>query len=248
MNDIKDLLERAAAGAGRCAVTSEDVHVRAAHIRSRRMAVASGALVAVLVLATFVGPVFDAWREPQHSFAAGRKLPAAAFPAPINEIQRLKALTLMLPKRLGQGGLLRQTDSLYDRRHQTPEDVIGPFDGRVLIPSGYLYIEVFHEDDLVKSDRMREMVSQGPCESAATGPCEVEEVPGSGDLGIWSERREPFMAWRGFHGGYSGVLKLKDGSVLTITEGISDKAELASLTRFEFRELMLRVEFLPEER
>ncbi|MEU5398397.1 hypothetical protein ABZ348_03750 [Streptomyces sp. NPDC005963] len=244
MNDVKDLLERAAADAGRSTVSSEHVYARAAYIRSCRRAVASGVLVVVLALVAFVRPAFDTWLDERHSSAAGQKRPARAFPIPINEIQRLEAIVELLPERLHPGGGFIQTDSLYDRRHQAPQDVIGPFDGRFRIPSGYLYIEVFDEDDLMRTTRAIHMHTL--CEGRYQDNCSTTDLPGIGKLEIWEQKEPPISQWHGFRGGFSGVLKLENGSVLTISEAVSIKTRLKSLTRDEFRELMLRVEFLPE--
>ncbi|WP_329023202.1 hypothetical protein [Streptomyces sp. NBC_00690] len=248
MNDIKDLLERAAAGAGRCTVTSEDVHTEAARIRSRRMAVASGALVAVLASAAFVGAALDSWHDEQRASATAGHGPVSGVLVTSGTEALLEGFIAMMPQRLREGGSFHQAESAHDRRHEAPTDRVGPFDGRILTPSGYLYIEYFDEDDVMRSDRVREMLTPGQCEADFKADCRTEKVPGSGQLEIWSQKQQRIMLWQGFHGGYSGILRLPDGAVLTITEAVRDKTKLQSLTRVEFRELMLRAEFLPEEK
>ncbi len=99
MNDVRELLDRAAEGAGQPAFSAGAVYAKAARIRRRRRAAASAAVLAVVAAGAFTLPRTGGDEDPAPASVASAGPSASPSAAAADRAGRLAAL---LPPDVGE--------------------------------------------------------------------------------------------------------------------------------------------------
>lgn len=148
MNDVRELLGRAAEDAGQPVISTEVVYARAARVRRRRVAAVSAAAVCAVAAGAFVVPGIAAERTPQTS--------SVAAPAkPVGNSARAGKLIKLLPAGVGS---VEQVSLAVIIKQATPEQakehLYGPLDGQYSVRRdggvGYLVIGLMDAKTLEK--------------------------------------------------------------------------------------------------
>lgn len=254
MNDVRELLGRAAEDAGQPVISTEVVYARAARVRRRRVAAVSAAAVCAVAAGAFVVPGIAAERTPQTS--------SVAAPAkPVGNSARAGKLIKLLPAGVGS---VEQVSLAVIIKQATPEQakehLYGPLDGQYSVRRdggvGYLVI------GLMDAKTLEKKLGGGPrdtdlCKTRTGEPhrtdCVSEKLPDGSELTIWSDSMNygdggtpqwgPELVAR---------LSLKDGGQLVMRDSTGFEADTAQgpllrtppLTRAQLRTLMLRPELL----
>lgn len=129
MNDVRELLDRAAEGAGKPAFSTASVYARAARVRRRRRAVVSAAALTVVAAGAFALPRTGGDADPAHTTVASpgpSGSPTASAPAPT----RAERLAALLPGGVGE---IEEVSLAVLIKNATPEQArakyLGPLDG-----------------------------------------------------------------------------------------------------------------------
>ncbi|MFE6041561.1 hypothetical protein [Streptomyces sp. NPDC056452] len=257
MNNVHELLERAAESAGRPDVSTEAVYARAARIRFRRRAAVSAAALAVVAVGAVTLPGYaDGTKAEQSSVASA--------PAPqTGRTEKAQRLAALLPPGVGDieqvslAVLIKQATA-----EQDDKEYAGPLDGQYAVRRdggvGYLALSVMDRAQVAKkfkgSPRGDLCVPQG--QDSPRSDCVHEKLPDGSALTIWSDS----MAYG--DGGtprwgpeFTGRLELKDGSLLAVrssTGYTGDRSQGPLLTspplsREELRTLLLSPQVLPQK-
>ncbi|WP_031083144.1 hypothetical protein [Streptomyces sp. NRRL WC-3549] len=219
MNDVRELLERAAADAGRPAVSTGAVYARARKIRYRRRAAVSVAALAVVAAGAAALPgVRDVTGTEPPSVATApvaQKSPpgkaarlAALLPEDVGSVEKVSLRALIGNGTSGQG--------------QTAH--AGPLDGEYMVrkDGGAGYLVVKYLDRAVLGERPDGTEEDDLCAPGGVGrplaDCVRDELPDGSVLTTWSDPME--------HAGRDGTplwgpelngrLELKDGSLLGV--------------------------------
>ncbi|MFC5169216.1 hypothetical protein [Streptomyces mutomycini] len=256
MNDVRELLERAAEGAGRPAVSTGAVYARAARIRLRRRA--AGA-VAVLAVVAAGGAALPGLTGP----AATEQTSVAAVPVSDSGRQgKAESLTALLPRGVGD---VTRVSLLTLTKNATPEQAektyAGPLDGEYLIRkdggTGYLLLRYMKGSAVAERSGgtgLDDVCAARSGEPAFTD-CAREELPDGSILTTWSDS----MAYAGQDGTPEwgpervGRLELGDGSLLVVRASsgyLGDRSQGPLLTgppldQEQLRTLIQRPELLP---
>ncbi|MFF9690150.1 hypothetical protein [Streptomyces sp. NPDC014623] len=257
MNDVHELLERAAEPAGDPAVSIEAVYARAARVRFRRRAAVSAAALAVVATGVVVLPgLADGVRTPRSAVASAPV--ATAYGS--GKADRLAAL---LPSGVGS---IEQVSLAALIRNATPqqdgEKYAGPLDGQYMVRAdgGTGYLVLFFMERGTGDEKPGGGAGQRDlCAPRGQEPpladCVREELPDGGVLTTWSDSMD--------HGDGStprwgrevaGRLVLKDGSVLGARSSTGYLGEHSQgpllkappLGQKELGALLLRPEMLPK--
>ncbi|MGW4231978.1 hypothetical protein ACWEF9_22235 [Streptomyces sp. NPDC004980] len=256
MNDVHELLERAAEGAGRPAVSTEAVYARAARVRFRRRAVVSAAALAVVAAGAVTLPGFAAGPEPERSSVASA---SAGQAGRTGKAERLAAL---LPAGVGD---IEQVSLAVLIKQATPEqddtEYVGPLDGQYAVrrDGGVGYLALLLMEGPQVAEKFGGSPMGDPCEpqgpDSPRSDCVHEELPDGSALTIWSDSMEYGDGGTPQWGPeFVGRLELKDGSLLAArssTGYTGDRSQGPLLKsppigREQLRTLLLSPELLPE--
>ncbi|MFD9503979.1 hypothetical protein [Streptomyces sp. NPDC060035] len=259
MNNVHELLERAAEGAGRpdVSVSTEAVYARAARVRFRRRATVAAAALTVLAAGAVTLPGFtDGTRTEQSSVASapvgqtGRtgkaERLAALFPAGVGDIEQVSLAVL----------LKQETPA------QARTEYVGPLDGQYAVrrDGGVGYLALLFMDRVRVAKKFSGSPMTDLCATRGQEPprddCLREELPDGSVLTIWSDSMDYGDGGTPRWGPeFAGRLELKDGSLLAVrsspgyTGDHSQGPLLKSppLSREQVRTLLLSPEVLPKK-
>ncbi|WP_406454722.1 hypothetical protein OG782_25595 [Streptomyces sp. NBC_00876] len=253
MNDVRELLGRAAEDAGRPVISTEVVYARAARVRRRRRAAVSAAAVCAVAAGAFVVPGLLADPAPRTSSVAAPAEPAG-------HSARAAKLRKLLPDGVGS---VEQVSLAFILKHAAPgrgkEHLLGPLDGQYAVRrdggTGYLVI------GLMDARMVEKKLGGGPrntdlCETRAGEPhrtdCVSEKLPDGSELTIWSDSMDYGDGTPQWGPELVARLSLNDGGQLVMRDSTGFEADTAQgpllrtppLTRAQLRTLMLRPELL----
>ncbi|MEU1490723.1 hypothetical protein ABZ456_10775 [Streptomyces sp. NPDC005776] len=250
MNDVRELLERAAEEAGQPAVSAEVVYARAARVRRRRRVAVSAAAVCAVAAGAFVVPGLSAGGE-----QAPRTSSVAAPAKPVGNTERARALIKLLPE--GVGSVEQVFPEDISQGDAEPEHIVetpgGPLGGLYAVRrgGGVGYLEIGAMVPAGAPGVTNGCAGAGALERT---DCVREELPGGRVLTIWydpmtlihntSRQPGPELTAR---------LTFKDGGQLVVRNSTGFEGDAVPgpllktppLTRAQFRALMLRQELLP---
>ncbi|TXS38006.1 hypothetical protein [Streptomyces sp. OR43] len=245
MNDVRELLGRAAEEAGRPAISTEEVYARAARVRRRRRVAVSAAAVCTVAAGAFVVPGISAGGE-----QAPRKSSVAAPAKPVGNTERATALIKLLPEGVGAVEEVSMSDILKDGMPEAEVPPSGPLDGLYAVRRGggvgFLVIG--------GSPRTHDRCT--PTTGVLSRPdCVREELPDGRVLTIWSGPSEGVHSFIQWGPQLLAVLTLADGRQVTVSDSTGFEAyatlgpqlKTPPLTRAQLRTLMLRPELLTEK-
>ncbi|MFC8225482.1 hypothetical protein [Streptomyces sp. NPDC057287] len=257
MNDVHELLERAAGPAGRSTGSTEAVYARAARVRFRRRAAVSAAALAVVVTGAVALP--GSADGPRTGHAAV----AAAPEGETGSEGKAERLAALLPSGVGR---VEQVSLAVLIKGATPEQArttyVGPLDGEYLVRrgegAGYLVLHLMEHAAVVKKlgggTGQRDLcVTRGA--EPPRSDCVREELPDGSTLTTWGDSMDYGDGGTPRWGReIVGRLTLKDGSVLAArssTGYLGERSqgpllEAPPLGRKELRDLLLRPELLPK--
>ncbi|MCM2411783.1 hypothetical protein [Streptomyces sp. RKAG290] len=259
MNDVRELLGRAAEDAGQPVISTEAVYARAARVRWRRRAAVSAAAVCAVAAGAFVVPGLTSGPEqsPQtSSVAAPGKLGG--------DSERARQLVKLLPAGVGS---VEQVSLAVLIKHATPEQAeehpLGPLDGQYAVRRdggvGYLVFGV--RDAKVLARKLGGGAKDwNLCKPGAGEPprtdCVRESLPDGRVLTIWSDSMDyGDGATPQWGSELVARLSLGDGGELAMRDSTGFEADTAQgpllktppLTRAQLRTLMLSPELLPKK-
>lgn len=250
MNDVRELLERAAEDAGQPAISAEVVYARAARVRRRRRVAVSAAAVCAVAAGAFVVPGLSAGQE-----QAPRTSSVAAPGKAAGNTERARKLIKLLPP--GVGSVEEVFPEAISKTDAKPQHIVegagGPLGGLYAVRKdggvGYLEVGGVAPPGFLGNTNV--------CAGAGAQQrrdCVREELPDGRVLTIWNDPmtliRSSVAQWGPE---LSGWLTLKDGRRLAVraSTGFEGDASLGPLmktpplTRAQLRTLMLRPELLP---
>jgi hypothetical protein len=252
MNDVRELLGRAAEGAGQPEISTGAVYARAARVRMRRRGVVSAAAFAAVAAGAVAVP----------NLASKEDSPETTVAAPVELVGdggRAKELVKVLPEGVGD---ISQVSLSVIVKGATSERKMphlqGPLDGHYSVRKdggvGYLVIGYL---DTGKSGLPGR--DEDPCKPVQGQPeladCVNEELPDGRMLATWSDpmNYEGAPQWGSE---LVGRLMLENGGVLAIRDSTGFKGERAQgplmknppLTREQLRTLLLSPELLPRKK
>ncbi|MET9662546.1 hypothetical protein [Streptomyces sp. NPDC006510] len=255
MNDVRELLGRAAEDAGQPEISTRAVYARAARVRLRRRGAVSAAALAVVAAGAVAAPGLASGlaseEPPQESSVA----------APVELVGnggRAKQLAELLPKGVGkveQVSLPVIINGDKDKREM--DGLHGPLDGHFAVRKdggvGYLVIGFLKGEPAGGQGP-----GSDPCEPVAGQPgpedCVNEELPDGSVLSTWSDSMN--VSGKPMWGReLVGRLVLKNGGVLAVRDSTGLRSERAQgpllknppLTRAQLRTLLLSPELLPKK-
>lgn len=256
MNDVRELLGRAAEDAGQPVISTEAVYSEAARVRWRRRAAVSAAAVCAVAAGAFVVPGLSAGQAPQKSsVAAPTEL--------VGNSGRAQQLVRLLPAGVGT---VEQVSLAVIIKHATAEQAeehpLGPLDGQYAVRRdggvGYLTVDVRNAKMIAKK------LGGGPkdtnlCTSGVGEPprtdCVREKLPDGRELTVWSDSMSHGDGTPQWGPELQARLMLKDGGQLLMRDSTGFRAGTAQgpllgtppLTRAQLRTLMLSPELLPRK-
>lgn len=254
-DDVRNLLERAAADAGRPGLSTRAVYVGAARVRFRRRAAVSCAALAVVAAGAVALPQLDgdaatplervsvAASATPGADKAGRV--AALLPAGVGRLEEVSFVVL-----------IKHVKPSQDTRH-----FIGPLDGDYAVHRdggvGYLSFETRSAKEIAaKSGDSVPPADQDLCKVNGKEPrradCVREVLPDGRTLTTWSDAMEYGDGTPQWGPEIDGRLTLEDGSVLMLRSSTGFEAEGAQgpllktppLTAAQVRDLLKRPELL----
>ncbi|MFF1839809.1 hypothetical protein ACFVXE_37445 [Streptomyces sp. NPDC058231] len=255
MNDVRELLGRAAEQAGQPVISTEGVYARAARVRWRRRATVAAAAFAVITAGAVAVPGLAAQSKQRQERSS-----VAAPPERTGNSGRAKQLVELLP---GDVGAVEQVSLAMIIKGataaQAEEHPLGPLDGQYAVRRdggvGYLTVDFRSGEQIRKKSGGADPVDN-ICKPA-TGPrpadCVREVLPGGRVLTIWSDAMnyDGTPKW-GFE--LVGRLVRKDGGTLAVRDSTGFRADSAlgpllkntPVTRAQLRTLMLSQELQPK--
>ncbi|MEL5954776.1 hypothetical protein AADR41_08345 [Streptomyces sp. CLV115] len=253
MNDVRELLGRAAEDAGQPDISTRAVYAKAARVRMRRRGVVSAAAFAAVAAGVVVVPGLSSGDEQQQE---------AQVAAPVELVGnsgRAKQLTEVLPKGVGKIEQVSLPVIINGEKHERKmEGLYGPLDGQFSVRKdggvGYLVIGF-----MKGGPGGAQGPGSDPCEPAAGQPgpadCVNEKLPDGRVLTTWSDDMnisdKPVWGRE-----LTGRLVLKDGGVLAVRASTGLRSERAQgpllknppLTPEQLRTLLLSPELLPKKK
>ncbi|MFE7579806.1 hypothetical protein ACFU5Z_34180 [Streptomyces sp. NPDC057521] len=258
MNDVRELLGRAADDAGRPVISTEAVYTKAARVRWRRRTAVSATAVCAVAAGVFLVPQLSgsAPAAPQTSSVAS----SAESPAATGRAGRLTAL---LPKGVGAIEEVSFADIIKHASPLPPEPPrTGPLDGQYAVRRdggvGYLTVDVM-DAKAVKRKLGGGARAVDLCHPTNGEPapdnCVREELSGGRVLTIWSDDMNYGDGTPQWGPELAARLTLADGTLLGVRDSTGFEADIVQgpllktppLTRAQLRELMLRTELLPKQ-
>ncbi|MEV6746352.1 MULTISPECIES: hypothetical protein [unclassified Streptomyces] len=251
MNDVRELLGRAAEDAGQPEISTRAVYAGAARVRMRRRVTVSVAAAALVAGGAVAVPNLAPKGDTQETAVA----------APVELVGnggRAKQLAKVLPKDVGE---IDQVSLSVIRDGDTSERELphleGPLDGHFSVRKdggvGYLvigYMDTGNPGSAGPADN--------PCEPAQGQPdladCVNEQLPGGRVLTTWSDPMD-YGVTPQWGKELTGRVTFEDGGVLSVRDSTGFKGERAQgplmktppLTRAQLRELLLSPELLPKK-
>ncbi|MGW1464840.1 hypothetical protein ACWCPT_10905 [Streptomyces sp. NPDC002308] len=257
-DDVKNLLERAAADAGRPVLSTEAVYSGAARVRFRRRAAVSCAALAVVAAGVVGIP-----RLNQDTATPLERASVAASAA--SGADRASRVSALLPAGVGR---LEEVSFVVLIKHVKPgEDTrhfIGPLDGDYAVHKnggvGYLSFEIRSAKGIAaKSGDGVPLSEQDLCKANGKerkrADCVREVLPDGRVLTTWSDTMDYGDGTPQWGPEIDGQLVLKDGSALMLRSSTGFEAEGAQgpllksppLSSAQVRELMQRPELMPKK-
>lgn len=255
MNDVRELLGRAAGDAGQPVISVEEVYASAGRVRRRRRAAVSAAAVCAVAAGAFVVPGLAGQAPQKASVAAPTEL--------VGNSGRARQLVKLLPPDVGA---VEQVSLAVIIKHATVEQAeerpAGPLDGHYAVRRdggvGYLVVGAMDAKALAKK------LGQGApdanlCKVGAGEPsrtdCVREVLPDGRVLTIWSDAMNYGDGTPQWGPELVGRLTLKGGGQLAVRDSTGFEADTAlgpllktpPLTRAQLRTLMLSPELLPKK-
>lgn len=254
MNDVHELLGRAAEDAGQPVISTETVYAKAGRVRTRRRAAVSAAAVCAVAAGAFVVPGLAGQSPQKASVAAPTEL--------VGNSGRAQQLVKLLPADVGA---VEQVSLAVIIKHaaveQAEEHPAGPLDGHYAVRRdggvGYLTVKVMNAKMLEKKLGGRP-ADTNLCKVGAGEPqrtdCVREELPDGRVLTIWSDAMDYGTGTPQWGPELAARLTLEDGGQLAVRDSTGFEADTAQgpllktppLTRAQLRDLMLRSEVLPK--
>ncbi|EGE41836.1 hypothetical protein GTY83_12325 [Streptomyces sp. SID4928] len=192
MNEVRELLDRAAEGAGQPAFSARAVYAKAARIRRRRRAAASAAVLAVVAAGAFALPRTGGDEDPAPaSVASVGPSPSAAAAA-----DRAGRLAALLPPDVGE---IEEVALLALIKGATPEQArttrLGPLDGQYAFRRdggvGYLVLSLEDREAVVKKTGRPADPDEDLCVRVGQEPsrtdCQREALPDGRALTTWRD-------------------------------------------------------------
>ncbi|MFJ7625394.1 hypothetical protein ACIQZN_02745 [Streptomyces sp. NPDC097595] len=256
MNDVRELLGRAADDAGRPVISTEAVYAKAGRVRrQRRAAVSATAVCAVAAGAFLVPQLTSSPATPQtSSVASSAKAPAAT--------ERDARLAALLPEGVGTVEEVSFADIIKHASPLPPEPPrTGPLDGQYAVRRdggvGYLTIDVMDAKAVAKKlGGGSPVVNLCKPTNGEPAPdnCVREELSGGRVLTIWSDEMNYGDGTPQWGPELAARLTLADGSLVGVRDSTGFEADVVQgpllksppLTRAQLRELVLRPELLPK--
>lgn len=267
MNEVHELLDRAADEAGAPGFSTDAVYARAARIRRRRRAVVSAAVLTVAAAGAFTVARAGGPADTAHSSVATTPLPTgspttSAAPGPAGtKAERLDAL---LPPDVGE---IEQVLILSLTKQLPPEqatpDYLGPLDGEYAFRKngGVGYLVLSYEDRKAVTEKIgrpadpdEDLCTEVPPSTFRTH-CTREVLPDGRVLTVWNDPMQ-------FRGGddvrwgpeLTGRLVQKDGSQLLVRSSTGFEStgtqgpllDAPPVSREQLRELLTGPEVLPQ--
>ncbi|MFE5239192.1 MULTISPECIES: hypothetical protein [unclassified Streptomyces] len=254
MNDVRELLGRAAEGAGHPGLTTDAVYARAGRVRRRRRAAVSGAALAVVAAGVVAFP----------GFAAGPGTERTSVAAPAEKSgkeDRAGRLTALLPSGVGT---VEQVSLAVLIKNATPEQAketyVGPLDGQYSVRRdggvGFLTLSYTHRAQVARKSPDFDPAADLCVVRGKEPPrvdCVREELPDGRILTIWHDSMDYGDGTPQWGPEFTARLVLKDGSLLaarssTGYEGDRSQGPLLEsppLDRTQLRDLLLRPELVP---
>ncbi|MFE9854062.1 hypothetical protein [Streptomyces sp. NPDC005780] len=252
MNDVRELLGRAAEEAGRPDISTEEVYARAARVRRRRRVAVSAAAVCAVAAGAFVVPGISAGSE-----QAPRASSVAAPGKLAGNTERARKLIKLLPEGVGSVEQVFWED--IDTRDTTAEHIVDPFGG----PLGGLYavrrgggVGFLEVGGMAPPGFLRNANVCAGAGAQQRTHCVREELPDGRVLTIWNDPkalvRSSIAQWGPE---LAGWLTLKDGRSLAVRASTGFEGDVAlgpllrtpPLTRAQLRTLMLSPELLTKK-
>ncbi|MFF7363316.1 hypothetical protein [Streptomyces sp. NPDC008125] len=255
-DDVKYLLERAAADAGRPVLSAEAVYAGAARVRFRRRAAVSCAALAVVAAGAVGIP-----RLHQDPASPLERVSVAA--SATSGTDRASRVTALLPSGVGR---LEEVSLVSIIKHVKPDTVdqhrIGPLDGDYAVHEdggvGYLTFQVRSAKEVAaKSGGGVPLTELDLCKADGKEPkradCVREVLQDGRVLTTWSDAMDYGDGTPQWGPEIDGQLVLKDGSALLLRSSTGFKAKGAQgpllesppLNSAQVRELMQRPELMP---
>ncbi|MCX5416564.1 hypothetical protein [Streptomyces sp. NBC_00059] len=255
MNEVRELLGRAAEGAGHPGLTTEAVYARAGRVRRRRRAAVSGAALAVVAAGAVALP----------GFAAGPGTEQTSVAAPAEKSgkeDRAGRLTALLPSGVGT---VEQVSLAVLIKNATPEQAnetyAGPLDGQYSVRRdggvGFLTLSYMPRAQVARKSPGFDPTADLCAVRGKEPPradCVREELPDGRILTIWHDSMDygdgGIPQWGPE---FTARLVLKDGSLLAARSSTGYERERSQgpllenppLDRGQLRDLMLSPELLP---
>lgn len=249
MNDVRELLGRAAEGAGQPVISTEGVYAKAARVRRRRRVAVSAAAVCAVAAGAFVVPGLSAGQE-----QAPRASSVAAPGKLAGNTERARELIKLLPEGIGAVEQVSPADIF--KRGGKAEHIVetpgGPLGGLYSVRGdggvGFLEVGAAAPPGFLRSTNV--------CSGAGAWQrtdCVREELPDGRVLTIWNDPKTLVHSFAQWGPELAGWLTLKDGRRLAVraSTGFEGDAALGPLlktpplTRAQLRTLMLSPELLP---
>ncbi|MGW0859764.1 hypothetical protein [Streptomyces sp. NPDC002690] len=260
-DDVRKLLERAAADAGRPVLSTEAVWAGAARVRFRRRAAVSCAALAVVAAGVVAVPQLK--QDPAASLDRV-SVAASTGTAGTDKASRVAAL---LPPGVGK---LEEVSFVVLIKHVKPSearrDFVGPLDGDYAVRKdggvGYLAFEIRTAKEVAAksgggdgADPAAEDLCKANGKEPKRADCVREVLPDGRVLTTWSDSMDYGDGTPQWGPEIDGQLLLEDGSALMLRSSTGFEAKGAQgpllksppLNSAQVRELMVRPELLPEK-
>ncbi|WP_328902341.1 hypothetical protein OHR86_22645 [Streptomyces sp. NBC_00441] len=255
MNDVRELLGKAADDAGRPVISTEAVYAKAARVRWRRRTAVSAAAVCAVAAGAFVVPQLSS------APAGPRTSSVGSLAEEPGETPRDVRLLRLLPHLTGTVEEVSFADIIKHASPQPPEPSrTGPLDGQYEIRQdggvGYLTVDVMDAEAVAKklggAQAVRDLCHPTNGEPAPDD-CVREELSGGRVLTIWSDDMDYGDGTPQWGPELVARLTLADGTLLGVRDSTGFEADIVQgpllktppLTRAQLRELVLRPELLP---
>ncbi|MEV4878433.1 hypothetical protein [Streptomyces cyaneofuscatus] len=264
MNDVHELLGRAADDAGTPALSTGTVYARAARIRRRRRALVSAAALTVVAAGALTVARAGERGDTAHSSVATTPRPtgslASSAPAP-TKAERLAALLPSDVGKIEQVLLLALTKQIPPE--QAKETHLGPLDGQYAFrkDGGVGYLVLNYEDrEAVKKKEGRPAdpdadLCPAPGQETSRTECVREVLPDGRVLTLWNSAM-PFRGGDDVRWGpeLTGQLVQRDGSQLLVRSSTGFEStgtqgpllDAPPVSREQLKELLTGPEVLPE--
>ncbi|UZI28773.1 hypothetical protein [Streptomyces sp. VB1] len=267
MNDVRELLDRAAEGAGKPTLSAGAVYTKAARIRRRRRVAASTAVLAVVAAGAFALPRAGGDEDPAHTSVASAGPSASPTPsasASVPTSDKAERLASLLPADVGE---IEEVSLAVLIKKATPEQAhttyLGPLDGHYAFRRdggvGYLVLALEDREAVEKKMGRPADPDEDLCVRVGQEPsrsdCEREVLPDGRTLTTWHDTMdvegEDSVDWGPE---LVGRLVQRDGSQFLVRsstgfEGTGTQGPLLSeppLSRQQLKQLLTGPEVLPK--